>query len=76
MLSIFGISYGSILDYMARVVIYTKDHCPYCVTAKSLLERREIPFEEINIQQWSIEKVEELTARSGMRTVPQIFFDG
>ncbi|PCI36448.1 MAG: glutaredoxin [Elusimicrobia bacterium] len=59
---------------MASVIIYTKNNCPFCVAAKSLLERRQVPFDEVNIQRWSIEEVEKLAERSGMRTVPQIFF--
>ena len=67
------VSYGTILAKMAKVVIYSKDYCPYCDQAKRLLKLRDIPFEEINIGQWSMDAVNKLTERSGMRTVPQIF---
>ena len=54
------------------VKIYTKNYCPYCLQAKALLTSLEIPFEEEDITD-SPEKMEELTKKSGMMTVPQIF---
>ena len=33
------------------VEIYSKDNCPYCDMAKSLLTREKISFEEINVSQ-------------------------
>ena len=35
---------------MSDVQVYTTDYCPYCTRAKSLLQRRGIPFEEINVE--------------------------
>lgn len=58
---------------MAKVTVYSKDYCPYCVRAKALLKERGIPFDEEMVDQWEPEQVRELYARSGMRTVPQIF---
>lgn len=59
---------------MKKVVVYTSPSCPYCVRAKDLLQRREIPFEEVMIP-WEDEAGwEAMIQRSGMRTVPQIFF--
>jgi glutaredoxin 3 len=57
----------------AAFTIYTVDASPYGELAKALLRRRGIPFEEIVVQmdddaQWSA-----LVARSGRRTMPQIF---
>ncbi len=57
---------------MAKVVIYSKDNCPYCTAAKALLTGKGVPFTEHNLQT----KPDELAAlkqRTGMRTVPQIF---
>lgn len=59
---------------MPRVTVYTKDYCPYCVRAKRLLEKKAIPFEEINVEgrddlrDWLVET-------TGQRTVPQVFVD-
>jgi glutaredoxin 3 len=56
------------------VVIYTKPWCPYCRRAKSLLERKGVHYEEIDILA-SPDRAEEMTRRAGGRTtVPQIFF--
>lgn len=61
---------------MKPVVVYTAPSCPYCVRAKELLKRRNIPFEEIHIG-WDDEAAwREAEKRSGMKTVPQIFIDG
>jgi len=57
----------------SKVTLYTKDYCPYCVMATKLLERRGIPFTEIELNMNKPEDWQALIARSGMRTVPQIF---
>lgn len=57
---------------MKKVTVYSTDYCPYCVRAKSLLQQKAIPFEEINLQ-GNVEELNALKARTGMRTVPQIF---
>jgi glutaredoxin 3 len=33
---------------MARVQIYSKKSCPFCVRAKALLDRKGVPYEEID----------------------------
>lgn len=52
--------------------IYTKDYCPYCTKAKTLLNELEIPYNEHDITA-TPEVIEELSKKSGFRTVPQIF---
>ena len=60
---------------MTNVEIYTKDYCPYCKSAKALLNRRGIKFTEYDVLV-DAEKYEEMLRRSkGGRTVPQIFFN-
>jgi glutaredoxin len=54
------------------VKIYTKNYCPYCKQAKSLLQYLDIPFEEIDITD-TPEKIKELSEKSGLLTVPQVF---
>ena len=59
---------------MSDVIIYTKDYCPFCVSAKSLLNMKKINFNEINLNK-NPEKFEEMLSKSkGARTVPQIFY--
>ncbi|MCB1623775.1 MAG: glutaredoxin 3 [Pseudomonadales bacterium] len=55
-----------------QVVIYATSWCPYCAQARQLLTRKQIVFEEIDIEA-APEKRAEMIARSDRRTVPQIF---
>lgn len=59
---------------MAKVLIYTTPWCPYCARAKSLLNEKNIDFEEIDVAA-DPEKRQEMIERSGRQTVPQIFID-
>jgi len=59
---------------MAKVVIYTKSRCPYCVAAKNLLSQKGVSFEEIYMDDQP-EAYAELKQRTGMMTVPQIFIN-
>jgi glutaredoxin 3 len=45
------------------------------VLAKSLLNRKGVAFEEINLD-GRVHEVKELTSKTGHRTMPQIFIDG
>ena len=57
------------------VDIYTSSLCGFCYKAKSLLKRKNIFFDEINVD-INYEKKKEMINRSNGRTsVPQIFFD-
>jgi len=57
---------------LSSVKVYTKKNCPYCVRAKSLLDRKGLEYEEIDagtddaLRSW-------LSETTGQRTVPQIF---
>ncbi len=58
---------------MKTVRIYTTPICPYCVRAKSLLQKKGVDVVEIDIYM-SDEARQEMQANSGgARTVPQIF---
>lgn len=54
------------------VTVYTGSFCGYCTRALALLERRGIPHTEINVEDHPGLR-EELLAKSGRRTLPQIF---
>ena len=60
---------------VARIEIYTKEWCPYCLKAKALLRAKDIPYDEIDITTDEPRQAE-MVERSGMRSVPQIFLDG
>ncbi len=55
-----------------KVVVYSKDYCPYCDRAKALLKSKGVAFEAIELQNHPGE-FEKLKARTGLMTVPQIF---
>jgi glutaredoxin 3 len=54
------------------ITVYTTGWCPYCQRAKQLLATKNLAFSEINVEEDSKSR-EEMIARSGRRTVPQIF---
>lgn len=60
---------------MADVVIYTKNDCAYCTWAKSLLDSKHIPYEEIRVD-LDPARLEEMIRLSTRRTTPQIFIHG
>lgn len=59
---------------MARIQLYTTAWCGYCVRAKTLLEERGLPFEEIRVDTdpHFRARLQELT---GGWTVPQVVVD-
>lgn len=56
------------------ITVYSKNNCPYCVQAKSLLQLKGVEFEEVKIDEDVGAKDFILT--EGHRTVPQIYQDG
>jgi glutaredoxin 3 len=56
----------------AKVVMYVTDWCPYCERARSLLADKGVTVEEIDVELVAGAR-EEMRARSGRDTVPQIF---
>lgn len=59
---------------MPKVIMYTKEPCPYCVLAKNLLNEKGVSFEEVRID-LNPDKLEEMLRLSQRRTVPQIFIN-
>jgi len=59
---------------MAKIIIYCKVSCSYCVRAKQLLDQKHVTYEEILVDE-NLELFEEMVKKSGRRTVPQIFID-
>jgi len=58
---------------MANVLMYSTAVCPYCVRAEQLLRQKgvaEIEKVRVDIEP---ERRDEMIARTGRRTVPQIF---
>ncbi|MBA4284324.1 MAG: glutaredoxin 3 [Xanthomonadaceae bacterium] len=57
---------------MKPVTVYSTRICPYCMMAKRLLTQKGVPYEEILIDGNEQLRVD-LMARTGRRTVPQIY---
>jgi glutaredoxin 3 len=57
---------------MAKVEIYTTPWCPYCNAAKSLLDEKGVPYEEVDVLDDTL-RVAMVERAHGRRTVPQIF---
>lgn len=58
---------------MAKVLMYSTAVCPYCVRAEQLLQRKGVTdLEKVRVD-LNPELRDEMIARSGRRTVPQIF---
>lgn len=58
---------------MAKVTVYTMNHCPYCERAKQLLKTRGVAFEEVRVAEDDDAMWDKLFERSGLKTMPQIF---
>jgi glutaredoxin 3 len=55
--------------------VYTTEPCGYCRTAKALLAKRSIAYEEINLARDPDGRAE-LVRLTGMMTFPQVVIDG
>ena len=55
-----------------KVIMYLTDWCPYCTRARNLLDSKGVAVEEIDVDAIPGAR-EEMMARSGRDTVPQIF---
>lgn len=57
------------------IVIYTSDHCPYCIRAKQLLDAKKAKYQLINVTNDQAQRELLVEKSNGLRTVPQIFID-
>lgn len=55
------------------ITVYTTDYCPFCVNAKTLLQRLELPFTEVNLENNHELRMRLSQENNGWRTVPMIF---
>ena len=60
---------------MKRIDIYTTNYCPFCVKAKSLLNKKKIKFSEIDVSNDEALREKMSIMANGARSVPQIFVD-
>lgn len=59
-----------------KVEIYTKWGCPYCSTAKALLDGKGVSYEEYDITMGGPKRAEMLERVPGAMTVPQVLIAG
>lgn len=60
---------------MADVIIYTRNGCPYCTRALSLLSSKGVDVQEFNASSDPAYR-QEMMDRSGRNTFPQVFVNG
>jgi glutaredoxin 3 len=58
---------------MATVKVYTTTYCGYCDRAKSLLRKKGVEYEEIDVTGNDDLRIKLVEMSGGMRTVPQIW---
>lgn len=56
------------------IVLYTTRYCPFCIRAKQLLDRKNLPYQEISVD-GDPDKRAEMTQLANSRTVPQIWIN-
>jgi glutaredoxin 3 len=60
---------------MPNVVIYTTAYCPYCIRARSLLDKKGVEYTDLRIDDNPALRPEMIEKASGRTSVPQIFID-
>lgn len=61
---------------MAKVEIYLKTTCPYCMRARQLFDAKGVATEEYVVDMGGAKKAEMVQRANGRSTVPQIFIGG
>jgi glutaredoxin 3 len=57
-----------------QVLIYSSLLCGFCYQAKTLLKKKNISFQEINVDEDFNKRKEMIVKSNGRTSVPQIFF--
>ena len=60
---------------MSKIEIYTWQYCPFCIKAKTLLNKKNIKFTEYKIDGDEAARDEMSIRASGRRSLPQIFIN-
>lgn len=61
---------------MAKVELYIRTTCPYCIRAMRLLDMRDVGYEKKVVDGDQRLRAEMIERAGGRSTVPQIFIDG
>jgi len=60
---------------MSKIEIYTWQYCPFCIKAKTLLNKKKIKFVEYKIDGDEVARNEMSIRADGRRSLPQIFIN-
>ena len=60
---------------MPEVIVYGTASCPYCIRARSMLDRKGVSYEYIGLDQQPERRSEMESRANGRTSVPQIFID-
>ncbi|EIZ80302.1 glutaredoxin [Novosphingobium sp. Rr 2-17] len=58
-----------------KIEIYTRWGCPYCVSARALLDDKGVDYEEYDVTMGGAKRAEMVERVPGAMTVPQILVD-
>ena len=58
---------------MPKITIYTSAYCPYCISAKRLLDKKGARYDEITVDGRGDVRAEMTSKAGGRYTVPQIW---
>lgn len=58
-----------------NITVYTTTQCPYCTMLKGFLSQKDIPFEEVNVENDPI-IMQRLVNETGQMGVPQTEING
>ncbi len=58
-----------------RIIVYSTEFCPYCVTLKNFLKEEGIEFEEVDVGR-DKEAARDMIEKSGQSGVPVVDIDG
>lgn len=63
------------MQIMAKVEIYTRMTCGFCVRAKAIFTQKNVEFDEISIDLHPEQRAQMIKRSGGGMTVPQIFIN-
>ncbi|KAK7108643.1 uncharacterized protein [Littorina saxatilis] len=63
------------MELEGRILVYSILGCPHCMRAKNTLQDMDLPYTDVRLDIYPKEVREQLKARTGKSTVPQIFFN-
>jgi glutaredoxin 3 len=59
-----------------NIIVYSSNFCGFCVRAKSLLDRRGLPYQEVVFDMYEVDVRRRLEELTGGTSFPQIVIDG